>query len=92
MVALSRSAVIPLAVVVFGLVALTEPSNLVKSGLLIVGVSAVGLTLLAATSWWQASSQPHPAMPEPKAARIAADDAADQARMCGTVAAIQRRR
>lgn len=79
MVALSRPAAIPLAVVVFGLVALTEPSNLVKSGLLILGVSATGLTLLAATSWWQASSQSH----GPNAARVAADDEADQARMDG---------
>ena len=83
MVALSRSAAIPLAVVVFGLVALTEPSNIVKSGLLILGVSATGLTLLAATSWWQASTQPHQAAPEPSALRVAADDAADRARMDG---------
>jgi disulfide bond formation protein DsbB len=83
MVAVSRSAVIPFAVVVFGLVALTEPSSLVKSVLLILGLSASGLTLLAATSWWQASHQPHAATPKPNAARVAADDAADQARMDG---------
>ena len=83
MVALSRSAAIPLAVVVFGLVALTEPSSLVKSVLLILGISAAGLTLLAATSWWQASRRPHPARPEPDALRVAADDAADKARMDG---------
>lgn len=81
MVALSRSAAIPLAVVVFGLVALTEPSSLVKSALLILGVSATGLMLLAATSWWQASSQAHRTTPERRAARVAADDAADQSRM-----------
>ena len=83
MVAVSRSVVIPLAIVVFGLVALTEPSRLVKSVLLILGLSAAGLTLLAATSWWQASSQPHEAAPKPNATRVAADDAADQARMDG---------
>ena len=83
MVALSRSAAIPLAVVVFGLVALTEPSSLVRSVLLILGVGAVGLTLLAATSWWQASSQLQRETPEPNALRVAADDAADQARMDG---------
>ena len=81
MVALSRSGAIPLAVVVFGLVALTEPSSLVKSVLLILGVSATGLMLLAATSWWQASSQPQRTTPERTAARVAADDAADQSRM-----------
>lgn len=83
MVAVSRSVAIPLAVVVFGLVALTESSSLVKSVLLILGLSAAGLTLLAATSWWQASSQPHRAVAKPNAAGVAADDAADQARMDG---------
>ena len=83
MVAVSRSAAIPLAAVVFGLVALTEPSSLVRSVLLILGVSAAGLTLLAAASWWQASRQPQRTMPAPNAARVAADDAADQARMDG---------
>ena len=83
MLALSRSAAIPFAVVVFGLVALTEPSSVVKSGLLILGLSAAGLTLLAATSWWQAASQSLRATPEPSTARVAADDAADQARMDG---------
>ena len=78
---LSRSAAIPLAVVVFGLVALTEPSSLVKSALLILGVSATGLMLLAATSWSQASSHTHRTTPERRAARVAADDAADQSRM-----------
>ena len=81
MVALSRSAAIPFAVVVFGLVALTEPSSLVKSVLLMLGVSAAGLTLLAATSWWQASSQSQRATTKSNTARVAADDAVDQARM-----------
>jgi hypothetical protein len=65
MVALSRSAAVPLAIVVFCLVALTEPSTLVKSVLMILGVSAVGLMLLAATSWWQATGPSHQAAPKP---------------------------
>jgi uncharacterized iron-regulated membrane protein len=81
MVSLSRSAAIPLAVVVFGLVALTGSSGPIKSLLLILGVSAVGLTLLAATSWWQASSQSRREAPARSARRVAADDAADKARM-----------
>lgn len=81
MVALSRSAAIPLAAVVFGLVALTEPSSLVKPVLLILGVSATGLMLLAASSWWQASSQPRRTALKRRAARVAADDAADESRM-----------
>lgn len=81
MVTLNRSAVIPLAVVVYGLVALSAPSNLVRTVLLILGVSAVGLTLLAATSWWQAWGQSRVRTPAGQARRIAADDAADKARM-----------
>ncbi len=78
MVTLNRSAVIPLAVVVYGLVALSGPSNLVRTVLLILGVSAVALTLLAATSWWQQSRVEASAG---QARRIAADDAADKVRM-----------
>jgi hypothetical protein len=81
MFTLNRSAVIPLAVVVFGLVALTEPSSLVRSGLLILGVSAAGLALLAATSWWQMWGQSRVEASAGQARRIAADDAADKARM-----------
>jgi len=80
MVTLNRSAVIPLAVVVFGLVALTEPSTLVRSGLLILGLSAAGLALLAATSWWQTVGQSRVEAPARQARRIAADDAADEVR------------
>jgi disulfide bond formation protein DsbB len=81
MVSLSRSAAIPLAVVVFGLVALTEPSNFVRSALLILGVSAAGLTLLAASSWWQASGQSRVEAPVRKGRPAATDDAEDRARM-----------
>jgi type VI protein secretion system component VasK len=81
MISLSRSAAVPLAVVVFGLVALTGPSESVRSLLLILGVSAVGLTLLAATSWWQASRESHTEARARNARRVAADDAADDARM-----------
>jgi protein-S-isoprenylcysteine O-methyltransferase Ste14 len=80
MVTLKRSAVIPLAVVVFA-VTLTEPSSLVRSGLLILGVSAVGLALLAATSWWQTWGQSRAEASAGQARRIAADDAADKLRM-----------
>jgi hypothetical protein len=79
MVAVTRAAAIPLAVVVFGLVALTEPSSLVRSTLLVLGVSAVGLALLAAASWWQASGDAH--AQAPNARGIAVEEAADQARM-----------
>ncbi len=81
MVAVTRAAAIPLAVVVFGLVALTEPSSLVRSTLLILGVSAAGLALLAAASWWQASSNAHAGVRAPNVRRVAVEDAADQARM-----------
>jgi hypothetical protein len=81
MVSLSRSASIPLAVVVFGLVVLTGPSGPIRSLLLVLGVSAVGLTLLAATSWWQASRESRPNAQARNARRVAAEDAADDARM-----------
>jgi protein-S-isoprenylcysteine O-methyltransferase Ste14 len=81
MVAVTRAAAIPLAVVVFGLVALTEPSSLVRSTLLVLGVSAVGLALLAAASWWQASGDAHAEVQAPNARGIAVEEAADQARM-----------
>jgi hypothetical protein len=81
MVSLSRSAAIPLAIVVFGLVALTEPSGLVRSALLIFGVSAAGLTLLAAASWWQASGQSRLKRARAEGPPVAAEDAEDRARM-----------
>jgi len=81
MVTLSRSAVIPLAAVVFALVAFTEPSSLVRSALLALGTGAVGLALLAATSWWQASRNPRAEVLGPNGRRVAAEDAADKARM-----------
>jgi protein-S-isoprenylcysteine O-methyltransferase Ste14 len=83
MVVLTRSAAIPLAVVVFGFVALTEPSSFVRSALLALGVGAAGLALLAATSWWQASRNSRPEVPASDARRVAVAtaDAADKARM-----------
>jgi len=75
MVSVTRYAAIPVAPVVFGLVALTEPSNLAGSALIILGVIATGSILLAATTWWQASVQVR------DAARVGAQDAADAARM-----------
>jgi hypothetical protein len=75
MVTLTRSAAIPLAVVVFGFVTLTEPSNFVRSALMILAVSLTGLTLLAATTWWQASVEVR------NSARLGAQDAKAAARI-----------
>jgi uncharacterized protein involved in exopolysaccharide biosynthesis len=66
MVSLARSASIPLAVVVAGVVIMTGPSGPVRSLLMILGLGAFGLTLLAVVSWWQASDESRRKVPAAK--------------------------
>jgi hypothetical protein len=81
MLAVTRAAAIPLAIVVVGLMALTQPLSVVRPTLLALGVGAAGWALLAAASWWQASSNAGVGAAARNASQIAAEDAADDDRM-----------
>jgi hypothetical protein len=76
-----RTVVVPLSLVVLALAGFSAPPAALRSVLVLVAIGGIGLTVLALTRWWYASSRVRPLARTDDVLQIAKDDASDVARM-----------
>jgi hypothetical protein len=73
-----RTVALPVSVVVFALAVLSTPASPIRSVLLLVGIAALGVCLLAVARWWRAFRSVNP-----EKIQTTTDDASALVRMGG---------
>lgn len=76
-----RTVAVPVSAVVLGLAALSAPPLAMRSVLPLVGIAALGFSVLAVNRWWRGSRGARPLTRAENAFQIATDDASDRVRM-----------
>lgn len=80
-ITVGRTVVVPLSLVVLAVAGFSAQSVALRSMLVLAAIGAIGLIVLALTTWWHASKRVPSLARTDDVLRIADDDASDLARM-----------